>query len=65
MARTLLDMVTTQQDMTQREHRLRYLEGVIDGAVGKITPLMCIRCCNHVQPHFPRCMALEDLDMGV
>ncbi|KAF0292857.1 hypothetical protein FJT64_009229 [Amphibalanus amphitrite] len=47
------------------EHRLRYLERNIDAAMPRITPIMCMHACNHVQKHFAGCLALMDLAMGV
>ena len=51
-------------DLTQVERRLRHLESVIDAAIPRITPLLCMNTCNHVQRHFAACLALRDLYMG-
>ena len=64
MATTFANMVNTEPGVTQHEHRLRYLEEKIDRAMENVTPLMCMRACNHVQRHWPNCMALDDLLMG-
>ena len=65
MATTFNEMMATEAGLTQTEHRLRYLERHIDAAMPRITPLMCMRACNHVQKHFAGCVALLDLAMGV
>ena len=57
-------MAPSPQGTTQTEHRLHYLEAAIDQAMVTITPLICLRTCNHIQRFFPACMALEDLPMG-
>ena len=64
MAASFQQMMTTQPGMTQTEHRLRYIEHHIDAAMPRITPIMCMHACNHVQKHFG-CIALLDLAMGV
>ena len=46
------------------EHRLRHLEAVIDASVQCITPMLCLRTCNHVQRHLTACLAMRDLAMG-
>lgn len=58
------ELLQTTPGLTQTEHRLRYLESKIDRAMATVTPRACLRPCNHVQRHFPRCLALEDLSMG-
>ena len=62
MPRLLRD--PTPEGLTQTEHRLRHLEAVIDKSVERITPMVCMRVCNHVQRHFAACIALRDLAMG-
>ena len=52
-------------DMTQQEHRLRYLEAKFDAAMEGITPVMCMSFYNPVQRHYAGCMALADLAVGV
>lgn len=64
MAASFTEMMETAPGLTQQEHRLRYLESKIDDAMPRITPLVCLRSCNHVQRHFAACMALTDLAMG-
>lgn len=65
MAATFNQMMAPPiQGMTQTEHRLRYLEAAIDESMLTITPLLCMRTCNHVQRHFANCLALQDLQMG-
>ena len=47
------------------EHRLQYLERVIDNNIPiNITPGLCIKVCNHVQKHFAPCLQRQDLFMG-
>jgi len=57
-------MAPPASGMTLKEHRLRYLEATVDDAMLTITPMLCLRTCNHVQRHFPGCLAKEDLIMG-
>lgn len=52
------------EGLTQTEHRLRHLEAIIDQSVERITPMLCMSVCNHVQRHFAACLALRDLAMG-
>ncbi len=54
----------TPDGMTQTEHRLQYLERIIDASMTKITNVICMKVCNHVQKHFNNCLALRDLNMG-
>ena len=54
----------TPEGLTQTEHRLRRLEATIDQSVERITPMLCMRVCNHVQRHYAACIALRDLGMG-
>ena len=54
----------TPEGLTQAEHRLRRLEATIDLSVERVTPMLCMRVCNHVQRHFAACIALRDLAMG-
>ena len=65
MAASFDQMMTPETGLTQTEHRLRYLERHIDAAMPRITPIMCMHACNHVQKHFAGCLALMDLAMGV
>ena len=37
----------TPEGLTQTEHRLRRLEATIDQSVERITPMLCMRVCNH------------------
>ena len=64
LAASFGEMLNTAPGLTQQENRLRYLERRIDGAMPRITPLICLPACNHVQRHFAACMALADLAMG-
>ena len=64
MAATFIEMLQTALCLSQLEHRLRYLEAKIDPAMAAVTPRTCLRACNHVQRHFPACLALEDLPLG-
>ena len=48
---------------TQTEHRLQYLERIIDISMPKITPMLCMKDCNHVQRHFQRCFNMMNLNM--
>lgn len=65
MAETFNEMMAPPpQGTTLTEYRLQYLEAAIDQAMVTITPLLCLRTCNHVQRFFPACMALNDLQMG-
>ena len=65
MASSFAEMMATEVGLTQTEHRLRYIERHIDAAMTRITPMMCMHACNHVQKHFAACLALMDLAMGV
>lgn len=65
MAASFDEMMNTAPGLTQQEHRLRFLEARIDAAMERITPVMCLQFCNHVQRHYAGCMALADLSMGV
>ena len=64
MAASFIEMMDTAPGLTQQEHRLRYLERKIDDAMPRITPLVCLRACNHDQLHFAACLTLADLAMG-
>ena len=48
---------------TQTEHRLQYLGRIID-IMPKLSPMLCMKVCNHVQKHFQRCLNMMDLNMG-
>ncbi|KAF0299222.1 hypothetical protein FJT64_003510 [Amphibalanus amphitrite] len=65
MTASFQEMMTPETEISQTEHRLRYLERNIDAAMPRITPIMCMHACNHVQRHFAGCLALMDLAMGV
>ncbi|KAF0292848.1 hypothetical protein FJT64_009220 [Amphibalanus amphitrite] len=65
MTASFQEMMTPETGISQTEHRLRYLERNIDAAMPRITPIMCMHACNHVQKHFAGCLALMDLAMGV
>ena len=52
------------EGLTQTEHRLRHLEATIDRGVERITAMVSMRVCNHVQKYFAACIALRDLAMG-
>ena len=54
----------TSSGITQTEHRLRHLEGIIDQSMAKITPNLCMKTCNHVQKHFQAVLPLRDLMMA-
>lgn len=54
----------TPPGITQTEHRLRHLEGIIDQSMDKITPNLCMKTCNHVQKHYQAVLSLRDLKMG-
>jgi transposase len=54
-----------QNDLTQTEYRVRYIENIIDDIMPTITRNKCIACFNHVQGLYPRVMAMEDLQCGV
>ena len=64
MSTTFGEMARVTPGLTQTEHRLRYLESKIDTAMATVTPRTCLRACNHVQRHFPGCLAREDLPVG-
>ena len=64
MSASFHEMMNTPPGLTQTEHRLRYLERKIDAAMAGVTPRACLRACNHVQRHFRRCLAVEDLPVG-
>ncbi|KAF0302272.1 hypothetical protein FJT64_025624 [Amphibalanus amphitrite] len=64
MSASFYEMLNTPPDLTQTEHRLRFLERKIDVAMAAVTPRACLRACNHVQRHFPRCLAMDDLPVG-
>ena len=65
MAETFDEMMAAPPaGTTQTEYRMQYLEAAIDQAMQTITPLVCLRTCNHVQRFFPAMMAQEDLAMG-
>ena len=64
LSASFCEMMNTPPELTQTEHRLRYLERKIDAAMAGVTPRACLRACNHVQRHFPRCLAVEDLPVG-
>lgn len=66
MAATFAEMMAVPPgDTTQTEYRLKYLEAAIDEAVTSLTPILCLRTCNHVQKHFAACLVKADLAMGV
>ena len=50
--------------ITQTEHRLRHLENIIDLSKHNVTPILCMKTCNHVQKHFHNCLSLVNLKMG-
>ncbi|KAK4328121.1 hypothetical protein Pmani_001442 [Petrolisthes manimaculis] len=54
----------TPTDMMPTEYRMQFLEGSIDKAFTSITPMLCLKTCNHVQTIFPGVMQMKDLDMG-
>ena len=56
-------MLTTPEEITQTEHRLQFLEGLIDEASTKITALDCSRFITHVSSHFADCINLKDLSL--
>lgn len=64
LAENFASLMDTPDDMTQTEHRMQFLERCIDTAVNSITPILCLKTCNHVQKHFPSVMQMKDLDMG-
>lgn len=62
---TLNDLLRhTPPAVTQTEHRLRHLEGIIDQSMPKMTPMLCMKTCNHVQKHYQAVLLLRDLKMG-
>ena len=56
-------MISTPEEITQTEHRLQFLEGLIDEASIKITALDCSRFITHVSSHFADCINLKDLSL--
>lgn len=66
LAAEMLRLVYTPppEGLTQTEHHLRHLEGIIDASVPLVTPMLCLSTFNHVQRHFAACLALHDLAMG-
>ena len=54
-----------QNDITNTEYRLRYLETIIDDSMTTVTRNKCLQCFNHVQGLHPRVLAMEDLICGV
>ena len=62
---TLQDLLNTPPvGITQTEHRLRHLEKPIDLSTHNVTPILCMKTCNHVQKYFHSCLALVDPKMG-
>ena len=62
---TLPDLLNTPPvGITQTEHRLRHLENLTDLSMHNVTPILCMRTCNHVQKYFHKCSDLVDLKMG-
>ena len=63
---SLVEMLSSVPDpqVTQTEHRMRYLEAAIDKHADKITPNVCMKIINHVQRHFSSCLAKQDLKIG-
>lgn len=49
--------------VTQMEYRLQYLESAIDESIPLLTPMLCMRTCNHVQKHFIPCLERQPLRM--
>lgn len=64
LAENVASLMDTPPGMTQTEHRMQFLEHCIDLAVAKITPILCLKTCNHVQKHFPDVMQMKELGMG-
>ena len=54
-----------QNDLTNNEYRLRYVENIIDDAMTTVTRNNCLSCFNHVQGLYPGVLAMMDLDCGV
>ena len=54
-----------QNDLTQTEFRLRYVENIIDDAMTTITRNKCLACFNHVQGLYPGVIEMRDLLCGV
>ena len=54
-----------QNELTQTEFRVRYIENIIDDAMPTITRNKCLNCFNHVQGLYQRILALQDLQCGV
>ena len=50
--------------LTQTEWRLRYIERLIDEGQQRITPIMCMQFCNHVQSFFASALELRDMPVG-
>lgn len=64
LAENFASLMDTPADMMQTEHRIHFLERCIDNAVTNITPMLCLKTCNHVQEYFSGVMQMQDLDMS-
>ena len=62
IAATMEDMLTsTHPGVSQAEHRMTYLETIIDNNIGVITPSLCSRTFEHVKVHYGKVIMLHDL----
>ena len=52
----------TPSGITQTEHRLRLLEGIIDQFMAKNTPTLCMQTCHHLQKHYQAFMPSRSHD---
>jgi transposase len=50
--------------LNQGEFRLQFLERCADDAMLTVTPLICMRSCNHVQQHYAGVLQLADMPVG-
>ena len=48
-------------NLTTKEHRLRMLEGIVQGAMPSISPELCVSCIASIQRRFSSALSLEDM----